>query len=220
MPAVFDRVAALSDFRHRVLIEPVCGVASADTDFLASKLAKKASKKHGAILIGWMREARRLADDAVSAVREDWSRAGIEGSVPGHGMCGLEVGAEPEMTAGTAAVGTDIAWAIGNPFLLPVASVLAEMSNGWRHHPQSLRQPLCRQSIKARQAEEADLREVCLALIPVDRVGWHAEVCVSEISLRAIDNEAFTKAMRTEVLLPFTKASQGKMLKIRSMEVE
>ena len=80
-----------------------------------------------------MREAREPADSALSALREgreDRYRPGIEVSVLGHGMWWLEVGAEPEVTGGTAVVGNDIAWATRNPFLLPVASVLAEMSNG------------------------------------------------------------------------------------------
>ncbi len=72
-------------------------------------------------------------------------------------------------------------------------------------NPQAVRQPLCRQNIKARQAEEGDLRAVCLSLIPTDQVDRHAEVCVSEISLSTIDNEAFTKGMRTEFLLPLQR---------------
>ncbi len=91
---------------------------------------KKASTKHGAIQNGWMREARKLADSTLGEGRGDGYRAGIEVSVLGHGMWWLEVGAEPEVTGGTAVVGNDIAWATRNPFLLPVASVLAEMSNG------------------------------------------------------------------------------------------
>lgn len=54
---------------------------------------------------------------------------------------------------------------------------------------------------------------------PTDQVDRDAEACVSEISLSTIDNEAFTKAMRTEFRLAFTKGLQGKMLKIGSMEV-
>jgi hypothetical protein len=85
-------------------------------------------------------------------------------------------------------------------------------------NPQAVRQPLCWQNIKARQAEKGDLRVVCLPLIAVDRVGWRAEVCVSEISSTTIDKKAFTKAMRTEVFLPFKNVLQRKMLKIRTME--
>ena len=85
--------------------------------------------------------------------------------------------------------------------------------------PQAVRQPRCRQIRKERQAEKGDLRAVCLALVAADRVGRRAEVCVSEISLMTIDNKPFTKAMRTEARLPFTKGLQGKLLKIGSMEV-
>lgn len=120
---------------------------------------------------------------------------------------------------GTAAVGNDIARATRNPFLLPVASVLAEMSNGWRQQAPGCHAAAIRQNIKARQAEEGDLRAVSLALIPTDQVDRDAEACVSEISLSTIDNEAFTKAMRTEFRLAFTKGLQGRMLKIGSMEV-
>ena len=73
--------------------------------------------------------------------------------------------------------------------------------------PQAVRQPLCRQILKARQAEKGDLRAEYLALVAADRVGRRAEVCVSEISLMPIDNKPFTKAMRTEALVPFTKGS-------------
>lgn len=46
---LLDRVAPLRDLRDRVTLEIVCEIACAHHGLLASKLAKKASKKHGAI---------------------------------------------------------------------------------------------------------------------------------------------------------------------------
>ena len=84
------------------------------------------------------------------------------------------------------------------------------------NHPAD-RLSLVRQRIKVLQAQEAELKAACLALIPSDRVGQYAEVCVAEVSRTTVDTKAIKERMGEDVLAPFLRTTQSVTLTLRDL---
>ena len=95
-----------------------------------------------------------------------------------------------------------------------------EMSGETAHAGDGLNHPadrlaLVRQRIKVLQAEEAELKAACLALIPADRLGQYAEVCVADVSRTTIDTKALKESLGEEVLAPFMRTTQSVTVTLR-----
>lgn len=89
------------------------------------------------------------------------------------------------------------------------------MDDGLNHPVNRL--AMCRQRIKALQAEEATLKAACLDLAPDDRVGRYNEARVTMVSRSTIDTKALSEALGIEVLVPFTRVTEAVMLTVKAM---
>ena len=101
-----------------------------------------------------------------------------------------------------------------------VAKWGGEMSGETAHagdglnHPADRLSPV-RQRIKVLQAQEAELKAACLALIPSDRVGQYAEACVADVSRTTIDTKALKENLGEDVLAPFYRTTLSQVLTLR-----
>ena len=96
-----------------------------------------------------------------------------------------------------------------------VAGDTAVAGQGLNHPADQL--SLVRRRIKVLQAEEVELKAACLALIPTDRVGQYAEVCVAEVSRTTVDTKAIREGMGEDVLAPFLRTTQSVTLTLRDI---